>query len=301
MGVAHAAEGADSPNGARHAYHGEFYPSIGVDATTSRVALTDGKAWDVKGTFARFNSSLDGQNREALDLRTGGEISAKVAYRVSMLGKQTPYWVQMSLTYNSYAHDACTVFKGDPRDGGRWAVVSPFNCRTSVSKTSQLHLQYHFDIDLNRWAEASGTITARELSLEGGTFRSDLPYSVPGKTELQPRQKTRFEAVMREGDDPFYENQARTEFSYQIVLDGKPTGFWAAGVSTNYRGLAFRGDGRCAIYDRDPLLGAGRLDGTKSIVSKDYLCTAVGGFSHLPTDDGNNHYHADFTVTRSAP
>jgi hypothetical protein len=73
-------------------------------------------------------------------------------------------------------------------------------------------------------------------------------------------------------------------------------------MSTNYRDpVRFKGDGRCAIYDHDPLLNNGRLDDATPIVSKDYVCKAEGRYIPGHISDGHVHWHTDFTVGRIWP
>jgi hypothetical protein len=222
-----------------------------------------------------------------------------------MLGAPTGYWIKAQITGSSATtRAACFVFKGDPEQGGKIAEPSPFTC--AVKKTHASHeLRFTFELALNRWAEASGkisTYSAQELSLTKGTFRSDLPYRVAGVTEMAPFQYTSFETVNREGDKSYFKDQARTEFSYEIKVHDKPTGFWVAGMSTNYRDpVRFKGDGRCAIYDHDPLLNNGRLDDATPIVSKDYVCKAEGRYIPGDISDGHIHWHTDFNVARIWP
>lgn len=297
VGVAQAAEENDAVNSA---LQGGYKYKLEVSASTSRIALTDGKRGPFQGDLTKMNEEVEGPQQELFEIQSPyNKREAEFKYRVSILGKKTPYWVKIFANGRSSYKSECTFYDGDPWKGGTRVDVAPFNCRYTRTDTDPYAVQYHFDFDLNRWAEASGKITTQEVSLTKGTFRSDLPYSVAGVTEMAPFQYTSFEAVMREGDTSFFENQARTEFSYQIAVDGKATGFWAAGMSTNWRGpVAFNGDGRCAIYDHDPLLGGGRLDKTTPIISKDYFCKAEGGYIRGRLADGNVHYNTDFTVGR---
>jgi hypothetical protein len=106
---------------------------------------------------------------------------------------------------------------------------------------------------------------------------------------------------MRDGDNPEYENQARTEWSYQIIDGHDVTPYWVAGLSTNHRGWSkFSADGRCAIYDSNPLADGGRLDDHESVVSG-FECEAVGNFVHEGSHEqliGNGHFDTRFTVSR---
>lgn len=297
VGMAHAAEVNDT------AYSAPGPWKLEATVSTSRVALTDGKAGAVKGELEGPQTQVEGRRQDVLAVRAyGPDTAATVAYRVSMLGWKTGYWVRLEVRGEDTADTPCAFYYGDPFEGGNRLDVAPFNCRYTIHRYFPYGVEYRFDIDLNRWAEASGKITTQDLSLTKGTFRSDLPYSVPGVTEMAPFQYTSFEAVNREGDKSYFRDQARTEFSYQIAVNGKPTGFWVAGMSTNYRDtIMFKGDGRCAIYDHDPLLNKGRLDDATPIVSKDYACKAEGRYIPGAFADGNIHYHTDFTVARTWP
>lgn len=298
-GSANAAEDADPTSDTGMTVSGMSYHRIRVGITPSRITLTEGKALEVHGVLAYQALTIDAPNENAAEVRKGGyddRTDATLAYRISMLGKPTPYWLRLAVVRQG-SGSPCEIYDGDPSAGGQSTAKAPFSCNQIWKWESETDLRFDVNVWLNRDAEASGTITPHEVSLTDGTFRSDLPYTIPGKTELEPRESTDFDTVYRQTDtSPFYANQARIEFAYQIVDDGKPTGLWAAGLSTNHRGAWFSADSRCAIYDKNPLRGNGHLDWAAPIESDKYYCTSAGDFVSGDGESGRLHYHANFMV-----
>ena len=192
----------------------------------------------------------------------------------------------------------CEVFRGEPGTAGAENPTwdSPFQCETT---RHQLDNDWDFSISVPTLAEASGRITPeRRFSLTDGTFRTDLPLHGSGASEVAEGETTDFFAVLDKEDKPFYENQARTEFSYQIVYEGDETGMWVAGLATNFLGsVKFSPDARCAIYNSNPLEGGGHLDDQEPELSGNgFKCTARGKFVHGPGESDNRHYDASFLV-----
>ena len=72
-----------------------------------------------------------------------------------------------------------------------------------------------------------------------------------------------------------------------------------AGLSTNYRGaLTFSGDGRCAIYDSNPLEGKDHLDSQHPIQGSGFTCTATGEMLHGIGEKDNRHFDGTYTITK---
>lgn len=227
-------------------------------------------------------------------------VQGRVAYQIRQLGNPTPYWIQIGffgLNLWGDSSASCEVFEGEPGTAGAEVTwESGFQC---VTKQRGLDRDWDFSIrPTGVLAKSSGTITPGDgLSLTEGTYLTDGPYHRDGEAEVPAAQSARFFTVLTNRDDPFYENQARMEFSYQIVEDGKKTGFWAAGVSTNFSGKVFySADGRCAIYNRNPLEGPGRLDGMRPVQGSGYSCMTESQFKDDPAEIRHIHFDATFLV-----
>lgn len=170
---------------------------------------------------------------------------------------------------------------------------------TTVPASADPAFSNEFDVRVNKLAEASGTIKPDGVVLMQGTFNSDLPVNVPGAKHVAAGASTTFSATLLPGDAPFYEKQARMEFAYRIVDKGRETGQWVGGLSTNHRGIIwFSPDGRCAIYDDNPLRGGMRLDDTPPVEGTPYTCSAQGSFLHGPGESDNVHFDATFVVKK---
>lgn len=222
-------------------------------------------------------------------------------YQIAMLGAPTGYWIKAQITGSSTTtRAACFVFKGDPEQGGKIADPSPFTC--SAKKTHATpDFRFTFDLALNRYSEASGTIKVEGgVSLSRGTYGKSLPYSVHGDAEVPQLGSTSFSTVLRDGDVPEHADEARTEWAYQISEGGRPTQYWAAGVSANLRGGIFYSEGHCDIYDVNPLANEGKLGQHHPVSLSPYGCSTSGAFVHGDHEDGNGHYDATFTVSRKA-
>lgn len=285
--------------------------SLATTVKTSRVALTDGRvvvgprtkwmnnpgdiATDTKGTFVT--------SRE--DRTTVGVPESTVSYRITMLNAKTDFWLVLKtqLKYFSDAYNpqdntlTCSVFTGDPNAGGTKAPVSPFSCGTSWGSKTDVTVT----VGLNRWTEASGAIMTKDsVSLSHGEFKTDAPYHVDGDPSLGADSKTTFDAVLREGDKSWFANQARTEFSYQVETGDPAKKLWVAGMSTNYRGDWYNGDGRCAFYDHDPIDGKRHLDDSTPLPESTtgYTCKAEGHIDREGTWTYRGHWHTDFTIAK---
>lgn len=270
------------------------------NVTTSRVSLFEGAVTE-NNDNVRFESLPDiaedamGSFHGVKDKPNRGYMYSNVRYRISMNGHPTDYYVLP--TYSWHSNSAmCFVRKGyDP------VQKAPFEC--SITRLAD----WTFDVrvGLNRFVESSGAIQVVDfLGLSDGQFESDAPYRRAGVPELvDPKpgsaptvpSSTSFSAVLREGDTSAWENQARTEFAYQVVDFGEPTGVWVAGVSTNHRGSKYTGDGRCAFYDHNPLASNGHLDDSVPLdaAKVPYTCHASGAFG---SDRGS--WHSAFSVNR---
>lgn len=228
------------------------------------------------------------------------EWVATAEYPIALYGSQTDYSLRASYRshrqLNNRSVFECDVIRNAPAASGAEQPESttPFTC--AETRTDGVVV---FTVELNSVAEASGTITATDVALTNGVFRSDVANKSNGAAAVAVGGQTRFDAMLVDSDEPFYENQARTEFAYQIV-DGKTsTAFWVAGISTNFSGWSkFSADGRCAIYGSNPLEGKGRLDWQRPVTDSPYACSATGTFLHGTGVHDNGHFHATFTVNK---
>lgn len=275
-----------------------------LDVDAWRVSLSEGRVVTTKGEASPLPSEVgEGLSTDVFTIR-GDEAGMILSYRVKMLDEPTDYWIQFASVNSSASGQAtrCEVYDNDPIEGVSLADPSPFTCIVESDNRAflgqDLHVTLH--LALNREAEASGTITARDLSLSRGTFRDYVPYHRNGAATIADGQSTSFSTVMREGDQPDYAKQARTEWAYQIIdPEGAETGVWVAGLSTNYRGtVKFSGDARCAFYDHNPLADNGLLDDAQSIENNTYTCQAAGFFVREGIKAGNGHFDATFLVAK---
>lgn len=284
-----------------------------ADVDAWRVTLQNGgKVGEEHGAVFVEKASV-GENRtdnvfEVTQTRDSPQLYGSAEYQIVMLGEPTDYWIKASMYSSGAYHAECDVYSGAPSAGGTRAEPSPFACSATVHWMEAFDIRFMFHIELNRDAEASGTISTRHgLSLKDGTYQSyDLPYSVHGASSVDPVHPTAFDTVLREGDRvpekfanrELIKNQARTEFAYQIYEGDRPTGYWVAGLSTNHRGAWFSGDGRCAIYLDNPLRDGKVLDDSQPILGRDseHSCTADGSYKGGPRESGRGHFTTDFIV-----
>jgi hypothetical protein len=295
--TATAASAGNDAHGVGQAAAGGF-TSI-ADFRVSRLALTDGRASASLGQMSEVPPRVDAYLADDVFHveRPYRGMYAAADFQIEALGEPTGYWIEPMIGQD-YAE--CAVFSGDPLDGGKRLAVAPFTCSAELTQDSATVKRFSFDVQMNRWSEASGKIATRNgVSLTGGTFSSDQKFQISGSKTIGLNSFTNFDAVLREGDWTRDEDQARTEFSYRVVVDGVVTPFWVAGVSANYRGAWFRPEARCGFYVGDPLKNEGRLDNATPIETSGLTCSATGSFVHGPGESGNGHYDAAFTVSRS--
>jgi hypothetical protein len=283
-------------------------PLLHVDVDAWQVTLQDGHHStdnDQIGSVELKDSVTETYTSDAFTL--AGEYldhwryrRGKVEYRIVMLGQPTPFWVKMSVEDHVGVDTTCDVYLGEPNAGGVVADQSPFTCSGGNPKLWEDHTRLKIHVGLNRDAEASGTILPTGgVSLANRTYKTyDVPYTRLGDESVPAGGTTTFDTVLRVGDKPAFDKQARTEFAYQIYDGGVPTKYWVAGLSTNYRGRVFNGDSRCGIYPSNPLAGESQLDQRVPLTDSPYTCSAGGSYQHGPHDDGNGHYDATFTVGR---
>lgn len=282
-----------------------------ADFRVRRLALTDGRVSASQGHVSHIPARVDtdatgdylADDVFRVDTEYAG-LYAAVDFQIEMQGEPSGYWVESIVGHTASTGAGfaeCAIYLGDPASGGTKIENAPFSCWAKQTENSATTQRFFFDVEMNRWSEASGTIlTVGDVSLFGGVFRSEQEFQVPGSKTVAPASATSFDAVLREGDRTSFTNQARTEFSYKLQ-DGPNLSFlWVAGVSANYRGSWFTGISYCAIYDRDPLKGGHHLDQIPP-ASNDYgfKCSAVGDFVGGPGESGNGHYHATFTVYKA--
>lgn len=305
-GAATTAMAASADNGAPgvgQAAAGDF--TLVADFRVSRLALTDGRASASQGRMSAVPSRVDAAlSRDVFQVeRPYRGMYAAADFQIEMLGNPTGYWIEPMIGHTDNRDRdfaECDIFLGDPLGGGTKVRVAPFTCTGTLTQDSAAVKRFSFDVQLNRWSEVSGTIATRNgVALENGTFSSDQKFQVSGSPALALDSSTNFDAVLREGDWTDYEDQARTEFSYRVVVDGVETPFWVAGVATNYRGAWFQPDARCGFYVGNPLANGGRLDDATPMEASRLTCSVTGGFVHGPGESGNGHYDAAFTVSRS--
>jgi hypothetical protein len=282
-----------------------------ADFRVRRLALIDGRVNASQGHVspipARVDTDAAGDYLADGVFRVDTEFAglyAAVDFQIEMQGEPSGYWVESIVGHTAstgMGFAECAIYLGDPASGGTKVENAPFSCWAKQTENSTAKQRFFFDVEMNRWSEASGTIlTVGDVSLFGGVFRSEQEFQVPGSKTVAPDSATSFDAVLREGDTTSFTNQARTEFSYKLQEGSNLPFLWVAGVSANYRGTWFTGMSYCAIYDRDPLTGGRHLDQIPP-ASNDYgfKCSAVGDFVGGPGESGNGHYHATFTVYKA--
>lgn len=279
-----------------------------ADFDLYRVTLTDGHKVSVRhGLMSNVPGTVSTSARGVFDLQNSDAdpaIEGSAAYQINMLNKPTGYWIQPQLyTVGGASYGAdCPIYLGDPSAGGVVAKVSGFNCL--VTQTQGVpNVRYTFQVSLDRWAEVSGTVKAQgdDISLQGGAYNSNVtPFHVDGASNVAANSGTDFSVVLREGDNPVFADQARMEFSYQIVRKGIPQSMWVAGWVDNFRGATkFVPDARCAVYDVNPQSAAApSLDQLPSVKVSAYDCHIDADFVHGPYDSGRGHYGATFTVSK---
>ncbi|KDA05254.1 hypothetical protein DC31_03655 [Microbacterium sp. CH12i] len=259
-GAAPAADAAEPDVGVQAVEAG----SITVDFNLKRVTLSNGAVTGAThGTVSNaFPTNIDGSATNVFSVKGNlGDASAHleltVVYKVAMAIPNAPdedYWVKIHV-YTSGFHyfRTCDVTTGDPRAGGVQIAPTPFTCfaRTPGSESSMLNQTVTVSIDLNRWAEASGTVqTERSVSLDDGKYLFLLPFAQPGATTVPQSSQTTFATVWREPDRPIVGAAAKVSFTYRILDNGKPTRYWVVGWVNKPRSAT--SGGKCMIIDQDP-------------------------------------------------
>lgn len=85
---------ADSSLGGGVVATGNGESRIVVDFNLSRVTLTQGRVLDIDGILDAQQTDIAGTVHDAVRLHADGpEVNARFAYRISMLGELTDYWV----------------------------------------------------------------------------------------------------------------------------------------------------------------------------------------------------------------
>lgn len=284
-------------------------PLLHADIDAWQVTLQDGRLStdsDQIGTVELLKDSVSADASDAFTL--GGSYAdhwryrrGKVEYRIVMLDQPTNYWVKLTLEDHVGVQSRCDVYSGEPNAGGVIDDEGPFTCSGGTPKIWEDHTRLAFHVGLNRDAEASGSIVSTgDVSLHKGVYETfGLPYHKGGLESVTPHFGTVFDAVLRKGDKTPFDEQARTEFAYQIYDKGTPTTFWVAGLSTNWRGPSFNGDGRCAIYNENPLAGGKHLDDSKPTNDPTpFTCEADGSYVSGPHETGHGHFDSHFVVSQ---
>jgi len=270
---------------------------------TRRVKLIQGTpAFARDGEFTVLPTTIDATHGSVW-AQTSNENNLHVAvdYRIEMLGNATDWGIRAGLETGG-AHGmygTCSV-EFRPADPDTPEPSSkPFTCWNTERSLNNVN----FFVALNNSGESSGSLTTHgdRITLSEGDFVQGLPYSVPGTKTVDKNTTTTFSTVLRGGDSPIDENQARTQFSYRIVDKGVATNLYVAGWVTNFRGrVGFSGDGHCGIYSIEPSkLGTTKLEDAPEDITA-YTCTGIGGVVHDEWSSGRNHWNADFTVSRRA-
>lgn len=277
--------------------------SIAGDFTLYRVKLIQGtQAFANQGNVSML-PQVDGHRIGAIGATAdaNNDLHVAVDYRIEMLGNSTDWGIRAGLETGGFwgAYGTCSVeFRPTNPDTPR-PSRDPFTCTTSTID----HGHVNFLVKLNNSGESSGSLTTRgdRITLIEGDFVQGLPFSIPGTETVGKNTTTTFATVLRDGDHPIDEMQARTQFSYRIVDNGVPTNLYVAGWVLNFRGnSAFSGNGHCGIYSVEPSkLGAIKLEDAQEDVTA-YTCTGEGGFFHDGWSSGNNHWKGDYTVSRRA-
>jgi len=277
--------------------------SVAGDFTLYRVKLIEGtQAYANSGTVAmapRVDTSRTGAISATASAEN--ELDVAVDYRIEMLDKPTDWGIRAGLATGGFwgEYGTCSIeFRPLDPDSVRPAR-DPFTCTTKAVD----HGHVNFFVKLNNSGESSGSLSTHgeRISLIEGHYVQGLPYSIPGSETLGKNSTTNFATVLRDGDHPIDDMQARTQFSYRIVDNGVPTNLYVAGWVLNFRGnTAFSGDGHCGIYSVAPqdLKNIKLEDATEDVSA--YTCTGGGGFFHDEWSSGNNHWKGDFTVSRRA-
>lgn len=284
----------------------EELPILHADVDAWQATLQDGRAvgdsyGDLRITAPSVEETL---TEDVFTLQATPDeryLSAATEYQIVMLGEPTGYWIRARMFASGTYQAQCDVFTGAPGSGGQLVDPdsSPFTCSTTAHPTNSTEIRFTFLLGLNRDAEASGWIWATgDVSLREGVYNSfRLPYADHGSDRVVAGGVTTFDTVLRVGDSTPFENQARTEFAYRIVYKGLLTAFWVGGVSTNHRGWVFHGDGRCAIYDHNPLAGGRHLDDSPAWDHPSmFTCSADGSYKDGPHESGHGHYFTEFRI-----
>lgn len=282
-----------------------------ADFRVRRLALTDGRVSASQGHVSAIPARVDtnaagdwlADDVFHVDTEHTG-LYAAVDFQIETQGEPSGYWVESIVGHTQgtgVGFAECAIYLGEPARGGRKIDNAPFSCWARQTENSAATQRFFFNVEMNRWSEASGTIqTNGDVALLGGVFRSEQAFQVPGSKTVAPGGSTSFDAVLREGDRTSLPNQARTEFSYKLKEGSNLSFLWVAGVSANYRGPWFTGISHCAIYDQDPLRGGRPLEQTPPAWNDyGFKCSVAGDFVGGPGESGNGHYHATFTVYKA--
>jgi hypothetical protein len=234
------------------------------------------------------------------DTGWGGMAGSKMSWPIRQYGVETGYTVTARVG-EGYSGDfpwepGCVITDANNRQTG------PYHCtmaERSLDNDYDLHIT---DDRVNRWAEASGSITTTgNVSLqtppdEDAAFTTESQRKVFGTATVDAVAPTEFDAVLVEGEDTSEPNTARMSFKYALLDNGKPVTssingkpLYVEGEVWNYRGgMAFKGDSSCRFASQD-----GVVDGNSG-----YSCNRSGDFAHTGVGDGHVHYISDFTISK---
>lgn len=282
------------------------HETLWADFDTWQVSLTDGETGlNPRGKLSDVAPNVSGTQKGAfhVDNTTDSlDMDGSAIYQISMLGTPTDYWILPRLyTAGNAAEAECWIYKGKPGAGIPNPSPSPFTCSTEKTQNAP-NVRFTFHVGLNRWAASSGTVkTDGHVSLQDGSYNSEqTPYHTEGTPTVGTNSSTDFSAVVREGDKTVFPDQARTDFSYRIVMDGVPQNMWLAGWVDNHRWKTkFESDAQCFVSTVNPNApSAPPLEKLDRVGASMFDCAVTGDFVHGPHEDGNGHYAATFTVSK---
>lgn len=153
---------------------------------------------------------------------------------------------------------------------------------------------YLTDSTVHRLSEASGSIkTDGSVTLKDGKFSTSSAVRLDGADEVPAGSSTQFDAVLSRNEKTSEPGVARMKFTYGIYLPDQP-GYVKSGGRLYVRGDIHTYPGGISGIN---LLGSSSCDIVDSedrvVENTGYSCTVKDARS-----DGNDHYIADFTVSK---
>lgn len=229
----------------------------------------------------------------------GGMAGGKMSWPIRQYGSETGYTVTARVGEGwdgDFPYEpGCVITDSNDRQTG------PFHCTMAERKLDNDYDLHITDDRVNRWAEASGSITTTgKISLQAvpdeDTYFTESQRKVVGTATVDAGASTEFDAVLVQNEDTSEPNTARMSFKYALLDDGKPVTssingkpLYVEGEVSNERGVfVFSGASSCHFASQD-----GVVDGNSG-----YSCDMSGDFAHTGTGDGHVHYVNDFTISK---